>query len=100
MKSQQQSKQRFEVKGVPIAGWGDLDAFKRATGITFPLVGNPGLAIDTSAHPVTVLYNKHIAGTRVAVVGEVSYATLVEQAQRYATGEAMDNENSEGGNRV
>jgi hypothetical protein len=86
-------KQRYEVYGVPIRGWGDPDVFRRATGITFPIVGPPGLAVDTDRHPVTVLHNKQTHVTRVVAVGEVSYgevsyAEIVEQTTSFTKGEA------------
>lgn len=81
--------QRFEVYGVPIYSWGsDVAGFRRQTGMSFPTVGDPGLPVDTAQHPTTVFYNKQTNVTRIAAVGEVSYASLVAQKDLFITGRA------------
>lgn len=73
-----QISQRIDVQGVPVPGWGyDTADFRSATGSTFPIGGNPGLPVDTSRIPVTVLYNKQTRVHYVTTIGDVSYSTLV-----------------------
>ena len=82
----QETKPQVEVYGVPIYSWGsNVAGFKSATGLTIPIIGDPGLPVDTSRHPVSVFYNKTTGVHRVAAVGVVSYQTLVDQY--YAFGE-------------
>jgi uncharacterized protein YgiM (DUF1202 family) len=86
----QQTSRRVEVFGVPVPGWGtNIDSFRRATGITFPVVGDPGLPVNTSTIPVTVMYNKQTGVHRVATVGVASYETLVSQANAFMDGKTI-----------
>src|SRR4029079_12169926 len=70
----------FDLGMVIIPGWNtNVEDFRKATKITVPLVPDPGLRVDTSAHPVVAVYNRETKVVRVASVGEVSYSTLVKQ---------------------
>ena len=86
----QQTSPRVQVLGVPVPGWGtNIDAFRSATGITFPVVGNPGLSVSTSTIPVMVMYNKQTGVHRVIMVGTTSYETLVSQANAFMDGRTV-----------
>ncbi|MCI0401754.1 MAG: hypothetical protein L0Z68_10780, partial [Gammaproteobacteria bacterium] len=63
----------------------NVEAFKRNTGITFPIGADPGRAVDTSTHPVTLILDKRTAITRVIAVGEVSYEELIKGHFRRST---------------
>jgi hypothetical protein len=75
---------------VTVDGWGsDVQAFRNATGITFEVVGNPGLPVSTSRIPVTALYNKVNGVTQVTTVGVVSYSSLVSKVTAGVTGQTV-----------
>ncbi len=78
---------QWDVIGVPVEWWGgDAAAFRSATGVTFPFGADPGLGVDTSRIPVTVVYNRQTGVYRTATVGVVSYTTLVNQATAFSRG--------------
>ena len=77
----------WDIIGIPVGWWGgDPAAFRGATGVTFPFAGDPGLSVDTSQIPVTVVVNKQTGVYRTATVGAVSYGTLVNQTTLFASG--------------
>jgi hypothetical protein len=77
---QEPERRKYKVRGVAVDWWGgDPNAFVSATGVTFPIVGDPGLNVDTSHIPVTVVLNEQTGVYRVATIGDVSYETLVSQ---------------------
>lgn len=73
----QEPQYSIEVQGVAVPGWGsDTSGFVQATGITFRVGPDPGLAVNTSRIPVTVVYNKQTQVFRIATIGDVPYSTL------------------------
>jgi uncharacterized protein YraI len=83
----QMGQTKVDVIGVPAAWWGGRASnFVRATGITFRVGSDPGLPIDTSRIPVTVLYNKQTGVHRVITIGDVPYSTLENKVSQAVAG--------------
>jgi hypothetical protein len=61
-----------------------VEEFKSSTGLTIPIDPDPGLQVDTSYHPVMVLYDKQTKVHSVAAVGVISYQDLVSQYEDFA----------------
>lgn len=74
---------RVEVLGVPIHS-SNVDEFQSKTGLTIPIVPDPGLPVSSSPHPVMVFYNKQTKEHHVAAVGAISYEKLVSQYEDFA----------------
>ena len=75
----------IEAYGVPIYPTGSLvEAFQSKTGLTVPIDQDPGLDVDTSHHPILVLYDKQTQEYRVAAVGAISYQDLVSQYEDFS----------------
>jgi thiol-disulfide isomerase/thioredoxin len=84
----QQADPRIEVKGVKVDWWGgSVNKFVRDTGITFPVVNDPGLSVDKSTFPITVVFNKQTGTHRVATRGDVSFADLESKVNAILDGE-------------
>jgi hypothetical protein len=80
----------IEAYGVPIYATGSLvEAFQSKTGLTIPIDQDPGLDVDTSHHPVLVLYDKQTQEHRVAAVGAISYQDLVSQYEDFDQNEQI-----------
>jgi hypothetical protein len=65
---------------------GDVDAFVRQTGISFPIVRDPGLPVDKSKVPFTVMVNKQTGTHRVTTIGTTPYETLVSENRAFMDG--------------
>ena len=77
---------RFDVFGVTVHSPSYLENFRNNTGITFPVVRNPGLDVNTNRFPVTAIYNRQTRVIRVVAIGDVPYSTLVSKAHTVETG--------------
>lgn len=74
-----------EVNGVALYSTESMvEGFKSSTGLTIPIVPDPGLEVSTSHHPVIVLYDKQTKEHSVAAVGAISYQDLVSQYEDFA----------------
>jgi len=74
---------------VAVPGWGTSESsFRNATGVTFPLISDPGLPVSTSRIPVIAIYNKQTGVTRIATIGDVSFSTLKSNTNSIMAGQA------------
>ncbi len=78
---------KVEVYGVPIVGPGSsVEDFRRSTGLSVPIVKDPGLDVNTSRHPITVGYDRSTRKQWVLAEGDVSYDVLRGSARRFVEG--------------
>ncbi|GEM_PF-4194995 len=80
---------RVKVVGMPVPGWGnDVQDFRNATGITFPVVANDS-SVDESRIPVLVLVNTRTGTRQVLSQGVISYVDLESQVNGVIGGHSV-----------
>ena len=78
---------RVQVIGVPVDGWGsDVQDFRNATGISFPVQNGAGPGVDTNRIPQIVLVNQRTGQVTHISEGVISYQSLSNSVSAVMSG--------------